>query len=165
MRDVDGVLAPEGFLPETIPHIDLFVDRWVVVADESNAAVSAAPTLDELAGMPWASAFEGPLHTPAGIQRAEWAYMTRQIGVVVDTFAALPLCVRGTNRVALMQERLVQALDAGRGLRILEPPVKIESFRLAFWWHPAFSQDSEHRWLRALLGYFRQPSPGDSSPT
>ena len=35
-RDVDGILAPHGLFPEEMPHLDVVVDRWVIVADHSS---------------------------------------------------------------------------------------------------------------------------------
>ena len=155
LRDVDGVIAPQGFVPDSLPHIDLVSDRWVIVADASTT-LSAYPSIEELRALPWATAFEGPSRTPAGLHRSEWARMAPRVSVVVDAFASIPLAVRGTKRVALMQERLISALGADHGLRILEPPMRTEPIRLAFWWHPSYTADPEHRWLRAHLGPFRE---------
>ncbi len=150
-RDLDGLLAPHGFLPEDLPHLDLFEDRWVIIADEANDAVSSQPTLDELCNLPWATAFEGANEVPAGLQRRDWAVIAARVQVVVDSFTAIPLCVRGTPRVALIQERLIDALGARTGLHMVEPPFSVDPIVMAFWWHPAYEVDPEHVWLRSQL--------------
>ncbi|MFD4600712.1 LysR substrate-binding domain-containing protein [Streptomyces sp. NPDC058464] len=150
-RDVDGLLAPQGFLPDDMPHLSLFRDRWVLVADAANTTVSDSPTLAELHELPWASAFEGPSRAPAGFDARQWAKMTERAQVVVDSFAAIPFCIKGTSRVALVQERYIHALGNDLGLRVLEPPFTIEPFELAFWWHPFYEEDPEHTWLRRQL--------------
>lgn len=155
LRDVEGAIAPHGFVPDSMPHIDVCDDRWVILADGDNTRLSAVPSMDELAQLPWASAFEGPVRTPAGLHRGEWARMVTRLSVVVDTFAAIPRVVRGTDRVALVQERLISALGLD-GLRVVEPPVHTEPIRLAFWWHPTYTGDPEHRWLRGHLGPLRE---------
>lgn len=151
LRDVDGVLAPQGFFPESIPHIDVLQDRWVVIADTRNQALSEQPTIEELSALPWATAFESLRITPAGAHPQQWAAIASHISVVVNGFSAIPLCVRGTSRVALIQEALLDALGARTGLKVLRPPIPMEPIRLSFWWHPIFDNDAEHIWLRAQL--------------
>ncbi len=163
-RDVDGVLAPHGFPPAGMPHLDVVTDRWVIVADESNKRVGNEPTLGELIELPWATAFDGPQQVPAGIDPREWSAISAGVQVVVNSLADLPLCVRGTNRVAMVQERLIVALGIDAGLRVLEPPFTAEPFRLAFWWHPAYDADPEHVWFRSLLADFPAVQPGLRRP-
>lgn len=157
LRDVDGVLAPQGFFPETLPHLDVLDDRWVLIADERNTALDEHPTIEQLAALPWATTFESPRVAPAGIDRAVWAKMSSHISVVLSSFSAIPLCVRGTSRVALVQEALLTALGAEHGLRVYAPPVPIDPITLSFWWHPTFNNDVEHIWLRAQLEASRRP--------
>jgi len=163
-RDIDGLIAPHGLPPDSMPHLDVVTDRWVIVADEGNKLVSDEPTLGELAELPWASAFDGPRHVPAGMDPREWSSISANVEVVVDSLADLPLCVRNTNRVGIAQERLINALGTNTGLRILEPPFTVEPIRLAFWWHPAYDADPEHVWFRSLLADFPVTEPGCRAP-
>lgn len=158
MRDVDGILAPQGLLPSHIPHLDVVEDRWVVVADAGNRQLGPAPSLEELRAASWVTALEGPRRIPSGMQRREWAAMASRIAVSVNAFSAIIPCVRGTSRIALMQERLVRALDPAGQLRIIEPPLTGEPIRLSFWWHPSFDTDPEHIWLRKQLARLRSSS-------
>jgi DNA-binding transcriptional LysR family regulator len=158
-RDVDGLIAPHGLAPETMPHLDVVTDRWVIVADRNNKLISDQPTLGELIALPWVSAFDGPRHVPAGIDPREWSNISASVQVVVDSLADLPLCVRNTNRVGIAQERLITALGTDVGLRVLEPPFTVEPIRLAFWWHPAYDSDPEHVWFRSLLADFPGGEP------
>lgn len=157
LRDVDGVLAPQGFFPESIPHIDVLDDRWVIIADPRNRALSDEPTVEELSALPWATAFESLRIAPAGVNHQQWLAIASHTSVVVNGFSAIPLCVRGTSRVALMQEALLDALGTRDQLRVLPPPISMEPIRLSFWWHPVFDNDVEHIWLRAQLEASRAP--------
>jgi len=158
-RDVDGLIAPHGLPPESMPHADVVTDRWVIVADRENKLISDQPTFGELIALPWVSAFDGPRQVPAGIDPREWSSISASVQVVVDSLADLPLCVRNTNRVGIAQERLITALGTDVGLRILEPPFTVEPIRLAFWWHPAYDSDPEHVWFRSLLADFPDGEP------
>ena len=158
-RDVDGLIAPHGLAPESMPHLDVVTDRWVIVADRNNKLISDQPTFGELVALPWVSAFDGPQQVPAGIDPREWSSISASVQVVVDSLADLPLCVRDTNRVGITQERLLTALGTDVGLRVLEPPFTVEPIRLAFWWHPAYDSDPEHVWFRNLLADFPDAEP------
>ena len=158
-RDVDGILAPHGLFPEEMPHLDVVVDRWVIVADEKNRALSSAPTMEQLGKVPWVTNFETTFVPPPQSQRGQWAGLSSRIAVVVENFSEIPLCVRHTPRVALIQERLFHALDAREGLRVLPPPVPMDPIVLAFWWHPSFGSNQEHLWLRSQFESFRDPRP------
>jgi DNA-binding transcriptional LysR family regulator len=158
-RDIDGLIAPHGLPPESMPHVDVVSDRWVIVADQDNKLVSDEPTFGELIALPWASAFDGPQLVPAGIDPREWSSISASVQVVVDSLADLPLCVRNTNRVGIVQQRLITALGTDVGLRVLELPFTVEPIRLAFWWHPAYDADPEHVWFRSLLADFPDDDP------
>jgi hypothetical protein len=131
----------------------------VIVADERNMLVSDEPTLGELISLPWVTAFDNPRHVPTGIDPREWSSISASVQVVVDSLADLPLCIRGTNRVGMVHERLITALGTDVGLRILEPPFTVDPIRLAFWWHPAYQADPEHVWFRSLLAEYPATEP------
>lgn len=154
-RDIDGAIAPHGYFPAEMPHLDVVTDRWVVIADEGNERVSEAPTIAELRELAWVTPFETAQVPPVQMQRNEWASIATRIAVVADQFTDMPLFVRGTERVALIQERLLDALDARRGLKVMRPPFAMAPIVLAFWWHPTHSADREHRWMRAQFDRFR----------
>ncbi|MEQ6897994.1 LysR family transcriptional regulator [Microbacterium sp. KR10-403] len=158
-RDVDGILAPHGLFPEDMPHFDVLADRWVIIADAQNTALGDRPGAGELRELPWVTTFETALVSPAEMHRHEWASIARDVAVVVDRFSDMPLCVRGTQRVALIQERLLHALGPHDGLRVMAPPFPLAPIVLAFWWHPSYDGDLEHMWVRAQFEHFRNRSP------
>ncbi|MFT4212890.1 MAG: LysR family transcriptional regulator [Microbacterium sp.] len=155
-RDIDGAIAPHGYFPDEMPHLDVLRDRWVIIADESNDSIGSRPTIRQLSDLAWVTPFEAAGIPPAQMQRNEWASIATRIAVVVDHFSEMPLCVRGTKRVALIQERLFRALDARHGLKVMSPPFAMDPIVLSFWWHPTHNTDREHRWMRAQFDYFRE---------
>jgi hypothetical protein len=62
-----------------------------------------------------------------------------------------PFLVVGTDRVALLQERIARRIAATPDLRILDCPFDVVPLVEAFWWHPVYTHDLEHTWLRDLL--------------
>ena len=63
----------------------------------------------------------------------------------------MPYFVAGTDRVALMQERLATRLAAQADLKVLDDPGDHEPIVEALWWHRQYEEDTAHAWLRRLI--------------
>jgi hypothetical protein len=59
--------------------------------------------------------------------------------------------VAGTDRIALMQERLAARLADRMDLRVMECPGQTEPIVEALWWHRQYEDDIAHAWLRRLI--------------
>ena len=120
IRFVDGMVAPpsNGFaLPDT-RSAELFRDRWVCVLDGDNPVLDGGSALRvrDLAGLPWVAPYyragtRGVASVPVMRQLALLDLQPR-IAVRVESYLAVPYFVTGTDRVALMQERLATRLAA-----------------------------------------------------
>ncbi len=155
IRFVDGMVAPpsNGFaLPET-RSAELFHDRWVCVLDGDNPVLDGGSALRvrDLAGLPWVAPYyrAGAGSVPVMRQLALLDPQPR-IAVRVESYLAVPFFVTGTDRVALMQERLATRLAAAANLRVLECPGEAEPIVEALWWHRQHEEDAAHAWLRRL---------------
>jgi DNA-binding transcriptional LysR family regulator len=71
--------------------------------------------------------------------------------VRVESYQAVPYFVAGTERVALLQERLASQAAERLGLRVLPCPGEPEPIVERFWWHADLDGDPAHRWLRETL--------------
>ncbi len=69
----------------------------------------------------------------------------------VESYLAVPHFVAGTDRIALMQERLAARLADRMDLRVLECPGHLEPMAEALWWHRQHQDDPGHAWLRSLI--------------
>jgi len=74
-----------------------------------------------------------------------------RIAVRVESYLAVPHFVAGTDRIALMQERLAARLADRMDLRVLECPGQPEPITEALWWHRQYEDDIAHAWLRRLI--------------
>lgn len=74
-----------------------------------------------------------------------------RVEVVVDVFLAMPFLVAGTGRVALVQRRLAARMRGLAGVRALPCPDEVRPMCEAFWWHPTYTGDPGHQWLRSVL--------------
>jgi DNA-binding transcriptional LysR family regulator len=158
IRFVDGMVAPptNGFsLPDT-RSAELFRDRWVCVLDGDNPVLDGGSALRirDLAGLPWVAPYyresRGVASVPVMRQLALLDLQPR-IAVRVESYLAVPYFVTGTDRVALMQERLATRLAASANLRVLECPGEAEPIVEALWWHRQYEDDPAHAWLRRLI--------------
>ena len=159
MRFIDGMVAPpsNGFaLPDT-RSAELFRDRWVCVVDGDNPVLDGGSALRvrDLAGLPWVAPYyragpRGFASVPVMRQLAQLDLQPR-IAVRVESYLAVPFFVTGTDRVALMQERLATRLAASANLRVLECPGDAEPIVEALWWHRQYEDDPAHAWLRRLI--------------
>ncbi|MCE3554119.1 hypothetical protein LWC33_22035 [Pseudonocardia sp. RS11V-5] len=73
------------------------------------------------------------------------------VQVVTENFLTVPGLVAGSDRVALLQRRLVDRIPVELGVRALPCPVDVAPLVEAIWWHPLYDDDPEHRYLRDLL--------------
>jgi DNA-binding transcriptional LysR family regulator len=159
IRFVDGMVAPpsNGFaLPDT-RAAELFRDRWVCVVDGDNPVLDGGSALRmrDLAGLPWVAPYyragtRGVASVPVMRQLALLDLQPR-IAVRVESYSAVPYFITGTDRVALMQERLATKLAATHNLRVLECPGDAEPIVEALWWHRQHEDDPAHAWLRRLI--------------
>jgi DNA-binding transcriptional LysR family regulator len=159
IRFVDGMVAPpsNGFaLPDT-RSTELFRDRWVCVVDGDNPVLDGGSALRmrDLAGLPWVAPYyrSGTRDVASVPVMRQLALLDLQprIAVRVESYLAVPYFVTGTDRVALMQERLATRLAAAANLRVLECPGDAEPIVEALWWHRQYEDDPAHAWLRRLI--------------
>jgi DNA-binding transcriptional LysR family regulator len=74
-----------------------------------------------------------------------------EIRVRVESYRAVPHFVVGTERMALMQQRLAEQVAAPMGLAVLPCPGDPEPIVERFWWHEDCDTDPAHQWLRQTL--------------
>jgi len=157
IRFIDGMVAPptHGFaLPDT-RSAELFRDRWVCLVDARNPALDAGRLrLEDLARLPWVAPYYRSPPNPSAapiMHQLELLDIRPRIAVRVESYLAVPHFVAGTDRIALMQERLAARLADRMDLRVLECPGQPEPIAEALWWHRQYEDDIAHAWLRRLI--------------
>jgi DNA-binding transcriptional LysR family regulator len=151
------MVAPptHGFaLPDT-RSAELFRDRWVCLVDARNPALDAGRLeLEDLARLPWVAPYYRSRPNPSAapiMHQLELLDIRPRIAVRVESYLAVPHFVAGTDRIALMQERLAARLADRMDLRVLECPGQPEPITEALWWHRQYEDDIAHAWLRRLI--------------
>jgi DNA-binding transcriptional LysR family regulator len=150
LRTVDAVVLPHGFLRDH-PSLDLYRDRWVVMAWIGNPEIGDELTVDQLGRLPWISPFRRPTAFSDPARQLSALGITPRVDLVVENFLSLPMLIAGTDRVALVPERLVERLRGFSDIRILTCPYVTTPIVEAIWWHPMHQRDAGHAWLRDLF--------------
>jgi DNA-binding transcriptional LysR family regulator len=159
IRFVDGIIAPP-VSPHAHPHLrsaELFTDRWVcVVSAGSPLAAPGGLTLADLARLSWVvpyhrEAYPALSSVPPVSRQLALLGIRPRVAVRVESYQAVPHFITGTDRIALMQERLVRQVTDRLGLRVLECPGEPEPIVESLWWHEDCERDPAHAWLREAI--------------
>ena len=146
-RHVDLSIQPLGS-HRTFESQKLFSDRWLCAVWSGNTEIGPELTVEQFSSLRHATYS----HAPHGYTLADRCVgtLSRQLRVQVtsESFLALPLLVRGTNLITLIQAKLGAQLKESAELRLLDPPVPIEPLVMSMWWNSLYTGDAAHTWLR-----------------
>ncbi|MGY1858480.1 LysR family transcriptional regulator [Modestobacter sp. SYSU DS0290] len=146
----DVMLLPHGFVTD-LSHRDLYRDEWVCVVSADNPVVDTGLTVDHLRTLPWVLTYHGQTASTPAARQMRMLGIEPRVQVVTEDFITVPTLVAGSERLALLQRRLVDLLPLGAGIRALPCPVELTPLVEAMWWHPALDDDPEHRYLRDVV--------------
>ncbi|MGY1708860.1 LysR family transcriptional regulator [Geodermatophilus sp. SYSU D00758] len=146
----DLLVLPHGFVTD-LPHADLHRDRWVIVVAADNPHVGDEITVGQLETMPWVATYYGPTASTPAARQMRMLGIEPRVQVVTESFLTVPGLVAGSDRIALLQERLVRRLPPDAGIRALPCPFEAGPLLEAVWWHPVYDRDPEHAFFRDLL--------------
>lgn len=150
LRSVDAMVIPHGHLTE-LHFMDLWQDRWVIIADAEHPAVGTGLTLDILRSSPWVMTYRSRSADTAAARQLQTLGIEPRVEAVVESFLALPHFVRGTDRLALVQAGIARDLRAADGIAVLAVPYDATPIVNALWWHPIHERDPEHAWMRSMF--------------
>ena len=150
LREADAMILPRGFA-SGLPHLDLFTDTWVCLVDVDHPTIGETATLADLASNPWVVSYRSSSAFTPPMRQMENLGVDVHVQIVVESFLAIPQFVVGTDRIALVQERLVPMLQRGHSLRTVPCPFDVIPLVEALWWHPAQQLEPGHTWLRSII--------------
>lgn len=156
LGSVDGMIMPHGLAAHSLPHIDVYSDRWVALVAGDARFVSTGLQLDDLRRQPWVVTYRSrDAQTPIGRQLQTMG-ITPKIDCVVESFLALPFFIAGTERIAIVQKGLSGLLTASGDLTVLPLPFDALPIVGALWWHPMHNEDPGHEWMRSQFAAHSQ---------
>jgi DNA-binding transcriptional LysR family regulator len=146
----DVLLLPHGFVAD-LSHRDLYRDEWVCVVSADNPVVDEGLTVEHLRTLPWVLTYHGQTASTPAARQMRMLGIEPKVQVVTENFITVPALVAGSDRIALLQRRLVDLLPLGAGIRALSCPFEAGPLVEAMWWHPALDDDPEHRYFRDVI--------------
>lgn len=147
---IDLVIAPERFLAGDNPRELLLEERHVVVGWTGNPALGVPLTREtyESLGHVVVDLTKGGTFAENFLREHS---DRRRVEVTCPDFSAVAWLLPGTNRVALMHERLARIMARFLPLRICEPPVDLPVMREMILYHRANAEDPALAWFRKRL--------------
>jgi DNA-binding transcriptional LysR family regulator len=146
----DAMLLPHGFITD-LSHRDLYRDEWVCVLAADNPVADEGLTIEHLRTLPWVATYHGPTASTPAARQMRMLGIEPRVQVVNEAFLTVPALIAGSDRIALLQRRLIDLLPLDSGVRALPCPFEVSPLIEAMWWHPVFDDDPEHSWLRDLV--------------
>ena len=150
LLSADLLLLPHGFVGD-LSHRDLYRDEWVCVVAADNPVVEDGLTVEDLERLPWVATYHGPTASTPAARQMRMLGIEPRVQVVNENFLTVPTLIAGSDRIALLQRRLVDQLPLNTGIRALPVPFDAGPLIEAMWWHPVFDDDPEHGYLRDLV--------------
>jgi DNA-binding transcriptional LysR family regulator len=147
LRTADGLVLPHGFV-SGLPFLDLYTDRWMCIVAEDRPEEL---TLEGLAEALWVINYDWPGAFTTAVRQLRILGIEPRAQIVTDNFLSLPFLVAGTDRIAIIPERLATTLAPVAGVRAVPCPFDAMPLAEALWWHPAHTREAGHRWLRRQL--------------
>ena len=146
----DLLLLPHGFVTD-LSHRDLYRDEWVCVVAADNPVAEHGLTVHDLETLPWVVTYHGQTASTPAARQMRMLGIEPRIQVVIENFLGVPALIAGSDRIALLQRRLIDLLPLNIGLRVLPPPFEAAPLIEAMWWHPVYDADPEHLYLRDVF--------------
>jgi len=147
---VDLLISPEQFQGRGHPQDLLFEERHVVLGWAENPLLCEPMSEQD---------YDDASHVIVEVSRtlsfAEEHVRARgdrrRIVIVASSFTVVPWMLPGTQRIALVHERLARAFLPHLPLAIVQPPFAIPPMREMMQYHRTRAQDGGLTWLRELL--------------
>src|SRR3954451_12551992 len=147
----DLLLLPHGFVTD-LAHRDLYRDQWVCVVSSDNPVADEGLTVEQLETLPWVATYHGQTASTPAARQMRMLGIEPHVQVVNENFLTVPALIAGSDRIALLQRRLVDMLPLNSGIRALPVPFDAGPLIEAMWWHPVYDDDPEHAYLRDVVG-------------
>lgn len=148
--DIDLVLTPEEFVERDHPAELLFEERHIVVSCANNPRLTEVMT---------AELFSASSHVAVAIEGRNTYVenemrrlgIDRRIDIRAPSFMQAAWLLPGTDRIALMHERLAQMMVPLLGLVIRPLPFALPSMREMMQYHTARRDDHGLQWLMSEI--------------
>jgi LysR family nod box-dependent transcriptional activator len=148
--EYDLVLTPEEFAEPDHPAELLFEEGHVVAGCAHNPLMNAPLTLERFASAGHVAVRIDGRNTYIENELNRLG-LARKVEIHAPSFIQAPWLLPGTQRIAVMHERLAVAMAPLLGLRLRVLPFPVPAMREVMQFHSARRSDEGLRWLRSKL--------------
>jgi DNA-binding transcriptional LysR family regulator len=135
-----------------LPSEELWSDHWVAAVSVDDADLIEPLSLEQYLQRPHLVYSTGLQDISSLADRAIYASNPEaRIAVSTHSFVLIPMLLGHSRLVALVNERLASQFASFAGIKLLEVLFDMPDISEAMYWHPRFTTDPAHRWLRSLL--------------
>ncbi len=146
--DYDLLFTPEQYISRDHPARLIFPERHLVVGWDQNPVLAKPLTLEGFLSCGHVVVEFGPRRHPAFAESAvAHLELARRIEVIAPSFTAIPPMLVGTQRLALVHERLAHHFAKQLPLALREPPFEIPAMREMVQYHAVREKDPGLQWL------------------
>lgn len=150
MRTHDLLVMPHGFL-SGLSHRDIYEDEWICLVAADNEAVGEKVTIEDLSEMPWVLTYHQRTAFTTAVQQLRMEGLEPRVEIVTENYLTVASLLAGSDRVALVQERLGKLLASTGQVREVPAPFEAAPLVESMWWHPMYDDDPAHKWLREII--------------
>ncbi|WP_190235615.1 LysR family transcriptional regulator [Allorhizobium terrae] len=148
--DIDLLVVPASIAVDNHTREHLFEDKLVVLASADYPGPDIMDRQSFIdAPMVVMEPFFGQDSFAVLAMRA--AGIEPRKAISTYAFSSMANLLKGTNRIALIQERLARLAMAEGGFRIMAPPIAVPPLEQTLRWHRHRSRDPGLIWLRKLV--------------
>jgi LysR family transcriptional regulator, nod-box dependent transcriptional activator len=148
----DLTITPEDFLDPDQPAEFLCEERQVVVAWKENPALAQGLNEADFRRLGHVAVHVGSNRVPSFADRhLERMGVERRIDITCGCFTVLPWLICGTERLAVLHERLARQLITQFPLVMAQLPFEFPVMREMIQYHKTREADEGLRWLRSAL--------------
>jgi DNA-binding transcriptional LysR family regulator len=146
--DLDLLMLPIDFIRSRQPTKLLFEERYVIIGDKRHPIFEDGVTEESVFAYPHISVGFGPEVTPSfGDRHLDRIRRSRTVDAWLPNFTAVPLLLLGTQRLAVMHERLARSLSEVLPVEYRPPPFPFPTHKQVVQRHEARTDDLGLTWL------------------
>ncbi len=149
--DADLSLGFAFTLPAGHQAVDLFRDRFVLVARKGHPAVPGRITLSGYTRLAHVVVSHEPNARGVVDDALAALGMTRQVALRLSHFLLVPPVVAATDYVAALSEVVARPMSRRLPLQILKMPLQVPTATVRLIWNDRTTASPAHAWLRGVV--------------
>ncbi|WP_229956829.1 LysR family transcriptional regulator [Parasphingorhabdus litoris] len=148
--ELDMIITSERLIPQSIPALKLFEDRFIVVMRSEHPMAPETLTLESFCQQrhflvsPSGGSFEGAID----IKLKELGHERRVVGSL-PSFLLVQSVLSESDAIMAVPEKLASRL--GKQMITKPLPIEVDPFAIYCGWHTRDTLDPGHKWLRSNI--------------